>query len=142
MQVLVTGANGFIGRALCTRLLVEGWHVRGSVKSKKHLATLPAEVETVQVESIGLDTDWSRVLPGIDVIVHLAARAHVMNNNVGDPLAAFREDGTPVLQHTTYAAAHRRTLREVGDQRERGGRLGWDESQLMGRELTSDCAAF
>ncbi len=100
MQVLVTGANGFIGRALCTRLLVEGWHVRGSVKSKKHLATLPAEVETVQVESIGLDTDWSRALPGIDVIVHLAARAHVMNNNVGDPLAAFREvnvDGTKSL---------------------------------------------
>jgi uncharacterized protein YbjT (DUF2867 family) len=45
MKVLVTGANGFIGRALCERLLAEGWQVRGAVRSKVSGVVLPAGIE-------------------------------------------------------------------------------------------------
>lgn len=68
-----------------------GWHVRGTVRSIEQAASLPAGVEVVQIESIGPDTDWSDALAGVDTVVHLAARVHVMNDRVADPLSAFRQ---------------------------------------------------
>ncbi len=44
----------------------------------------------VVVGNLGGDTDWSAALKGIEIIVHLAARVHVMNDSVSDPLAEFR----------------------------------------------------
>ena len=89
-KVLITGVRGFIGRALSTRMLSEGWQVRGTVRDLKHLTRLPAEVDVALVGSIGPDTDWSKALNGVDVVVHLAARVHVLNDAASDPLAAFR----------------------------------------------------
>ena len=91
MNVLVTGANGFIGKALCERLLSDGYQVRGAVRSESQMAVLPSGVEGVVVGDIGPKTDWSKALDGIEDIVHLAARVHVMSESVADPLAAFRE---------------------------------------------------
>ena len=78
-KVLITGANGFIGRALCEKLLAEGWQVRGAVRSKVGRFALPAGIETVSIGSIGSDTDWGEALGDIDTVVHLAARVHVMD---------------------------------------------------------------
>ncbi len=91
MKVLVTGATGFVGRRLCERMMADGWQVRGAVRSAEQAAKLTAGVEVVQIESIGADTDWSKALAGADAVIHLAARVHVMNDFVADPLAAFRE---------------------------------------------------
>ena len=90
MNILITGANGFIGKALCTKMLAEEWHVRGTVKSSNQLNNLPAGVEGAQVGDIGPETDWSEALDGIEGIVHLAARVHIMDDTASDPLAAFR----------------------------------------------------
>lgn len=49
------------------------------------------EVDRSRVGDIGSSTDWSPFLRGVDVIVHLAARVHQMNDRTPDPLAAFRE---------------------------------------------------
>ncbi len=91
MTVFTTGANGFVGRALCEKMLTKGWQVRGTVRSARGKVIIPAGVEAVQIQSIGPNTDWSKALADVDTVVHLAARVHVMNDTAVDPLAAFRE---------------------------------------------------
>ncbi|MEE8515189.1 MAG: SDR family oxidoreductase [Alphaproteobacteria bacterium] len=75
-RILVTGATGFIGTALCRDLKARGFEVSGTVR-----ATGPEhhdQFDPVAVGEIGPDTDWSQILGGIDAIVHLAGRAHDM----------------------------------------------------------------
>ncbi|MCR4320911.1 MAG: SDR family oxidoreductase [Candidatus Brocadiaceae bacterium] len=91
MNILVTGANGFVGKSLGKRVALNGWRVRGTVRYAEQAASLPTGVEVVQIKSIGADTDWSGALSGVDTIVHLAARVHVMNDTSSDPLYAFRQ---------------------------------------------------
>ena len=110
-NVLITGANGFIGRALCDKLLADGYQMRGAVrgqektevgclrsgKDRGRRSDVRGREKTgvggqrVEVGDIGPETDWSEALKGIDVVVHLAARVHVMRESAVDPLAAFRE---------------------------------------------------
>jgi nucleoside-diphosphate-sugar epimerase len=87
-RVLVTGANGFAGAAICRHLLACGWTVRGSLRSAA--AMVPEGVEKVVVGEIDAATDWSAALEGVDAVVHCAARVHVLQETEADPLAAFR----------------------------------------------------
>jgi len=68
--VLVTGANGFVGRHLSPALAREGWMVRRAVRHPS------AKAGDVVIQSIGSETDWSTALAGVDAVVHLAARVH------------------------------------------------------------------
>lgn len=86
-RIAVTGAAGFVGRALVRRLAERGWEVTALVRA-------PAEVEgAARVAVIGGLDDAARLRPalaGMDAVAHLAARVHVMRETAGDPLAAFR----------------------------------------------------
>ena len=106
MNILITGANGFIGRALCNKLIADGYHVRGSVRGAAQMTALPSGVEGAMVGDIGPETDWSEVLNGIEGIVHLAARVHVMRESSADPLAAFREVNVEGTKCLAIAAAN------------------------------------
>lgn len=86
MRTLITGANGFVGLRLCDEVRRLGWQVRGAVRSPCQLGQ---GVEPVTVGSIGSDTDWTQALRQIDVVIHLAARVHVMHSVSLDPLADF-----------------------------------------------------
>lgn len=86
MRLLITGANGFVGHALCEEVLRRGWSVKGAMRSA---CELPAGVESVVVGPIDGETDWSEALRGVDVVIHLAARVHVMEDAAADPLAEF-----------------------------------------------------
>jgi nucleoside-diphosphate-sugar epimerase len=93
-QLLITGANGFIGRALCARASASQLFIKGAVRSAQ---PLPSGVESVLIDAINGNTDWSNALQGINVVVHLAARAHIMHDRSVDPLSEFRKvnvDGT------------------------------------------------
>ena len=89
-NVLVTGASGFIGKALCNKLLTGGYQVRGAARNAAQMTALPSGVEVAQVGDIGPETDWPEALDCIEGIVHLAARVHVMRESDANPLAAFR----------------------------------------------------
>jgi UDP-glucose 4-epimerase len=67
--VLITGANGFVGRNLSHDLKRAGWTVRRALRS-------PSQQGDIFIESIGPDTDWHRALEKIDAVIHLAARVH------------------------------------------------------------------
>lgn len=91
VKVLVTGATGFVGRALVAHLRSQGkFEVRAAVRPSA-VGRLPSGTEHIQVGDLDADTDWSVALAGIDVVVHLAARVHVMQEQAHDPLQAFRQ---------------------------------------------------
>ena len=72
-RILVTGAAGFIGRGLCQELAERGHDVLGVTRRP---AQPVAGIELRPVGDIGPHTDWSDHLAGVDIVVHLATRAH------------------------------------------------------------------
>ncbi len=86
--VLVSGASGFVGAALCAELFRLGQSVHAAVRST---ATQVANIETLSVGEINGTTDWTEALSGIKVVIHLAARVHVMKDTAADPLEASRK---------------------------------------------------
>lgn len=75
---MVTGANGFIGRHLCSDLLRRGWEVLAAVRRRDAIGVLPEGVEAVVMGDVCETRDWTAVLRGVDAIAHLAGRAHVV----------------------------------------------------------------
>ena len=110
LRMLVTGATGFVGTALVDRLVGAGrFDVRAAVRRKA--SRLPVEVESVVVGDLTPDTVWQQALAGVETIVHLAARVHVMRDTAADPLAEFRwvnARGTLNLARQAAAAGVRR----------------------------------
>ena len=110
MTILVTGANGFVGKSLCVELLRQDQAVRAVTRS----ATRQAEnIEAVSVCTIDGETDWTHALPGVDVVIHLAARVHVMKDTASDALAEFRRvnvEGTLNLARQSVEAGVQRFI--------------------------------
>lgn len=80
----MTGANGFVGSALCAALRARGHSVTGVVRRDT------GEEHQLSIGDITATTSWDSVLAGCDVVVHLAARVHVMNDQETNPIDAFR----------------------------------------------------
>lgn len=103
MKILVTGASGFIGRALCKSLLKKGEVVKSVLRSTN---TLIEGTEVVLIEDIDANTNWFEALLEVEIVVHLAARVHVMNDRVANPINAFRVVNVDsVLNLATQAAS-------------------------------------
>lgn len=110
-SILITGVTGFVGKTLAEKAVTEGLTVLGAIRSAKDMAVLQTGVKPIQIQSIGADTDWSLALEGVEVIIHLAARVHEMNDTASDPLTAFREvnvAGTERLARMAAQAGVRR----------------------------------
>ena len=110
MKILITGANGFIGRALILEAITRGLNVRGSVREN---GSLPNHIDVVSVGDISFNTNWDQALKGCDVVVHLAARAHDKNMIESDLLNELRNVnvlGTIKLAKQAVAAGVRRFI--------------------------------
>lgn len=108
---LVTGATGFVGRFLCARLLAEGHMVRGTLLPEENPEALFGAVEPVVVQPLSSDTNWQNALEGVETIIHLAARVHIMDDPSADPLAEFRRvnvEGTLKLARDAAVAGVKR----------------------------------
>ncbi len=108
-MILLTGATGFVGSASITRLLQDKSSVRAAVR--RDIYELPKGVDLVKVGDLHPEIDWRDALNGVDAIVHLAARVHVMRDEATDPLAAFRRvnvSGTLNLARQAVLAGVRR----------------------------------
>lgn len=82
-RVLVTGAAGFVGTALCRTLRARGDDVVACVRAAR-------AADQVAIGNLSAETDWLAALAGCDSVVHLAARVHVMSDRDADPLRAYR----------------------------------------------------
>ena len=109
--ILVTGATGFVGTALVASLLSEQRKVCAVVRDA--FSKIPSAAGQLQMDDLSVLSDWTDKLAGIDCIVHLAARVHVMKETVADPLTAFRQvnvDGTLNLALQAAKAGVRRFI--------------------------------
>lgn len=89
MRVLVTGASGFLGSALVAVLKQQGHDV---VATTRRSVSAPVKgVDYRVVGDLGGAPDWQSPLQNIDVVVHTAARVHIMDESSDDPLEAFRQ---------------------------------------------------
>lgn len=108
--VLVTGANGFVGKILCGQLVNQDYSVRAAVRSSE------VSIEHVNVfvsGNVDATTDWATALNSISTVIHLAARVHVMNDTAVDRLAEFRKvnvDGTLNLARQAASAGVKRFI--------------------------------
>lgn len=102
MKYLVTGANGFVGSALCEALERQGYATHAVVRHHSAQARVPGHFA---VGNMDATTDWSRALVGVQVVVHLAARVHVMRDTSNDPLAEFRKVNVQGSLHLAQQAA-------------------------------------
>ena len=87
MKVLVTGGSGFVGGALCASLDGSSHSIRLALR----LANAKSGTyDQVVVGQIDAEANWSAALKDVEVVIHLAARVHVMDEQSADPLSGFR----------------------------------------------------
>lgn len=107
VKCVVTGANGFVGSQLVRRLRESHFEVVPCVRSKGHA------LDGMVVGDINASTDWTEALRGASVVIHTAARVHIMSDNSADPLLEFRKvnvEGTVKLAHQAAAEGVRRFI--------------------------------
>jgi nucleoside-diphosphate-sugar epimerase len=133
MKLLVTGASGFVGKALIASLASDSQYtLRACIRRKNR--QFPDNVEVATVADLTASTDWTAALIGVDTVVHAAARVHVMDDTSADPLAEFRRvnvEGTLRLAQQAINAGVRRLV-FISSIKVNG------EQTLQGRPYTAD----
>jgi nucleoside-diphosphate-sugar epimerase len=108
--ILLTGSTGFVGSALLTELKkLPDFRVVSAVRS----AVASVSDDVMAVGDINGTTDYSAVLTGVDFVIHAAARAHIMRDEVPDPLVEYRKvnvEGTLNLARQAASAGVKRFI--------------------------------
>jgi nucleoside-diphosphate-sugar epimerase len=110
MKILITGASGFVGTALVQRLVkAPRFEIVAAVRqpASDHCSN----IKFARIEDIAPATDWGDALKDVAVVIHTAARVHVMRDTVADPLAEFRRVNVKatlnLARQAAAAGAHR-----------------------------------
>lgn len=112
-QVLVTGANGFIGSVLCRELEAGGYPVRAAVRRPDAVSAEDGAVEYLPVGPLEHAVDWKPLLEGVDTIIHLAGVAHYLGPHDEAMSAHFHRinvEATRALAAQAAAAGVRRFI--------------------------------
>jgi nucleoside-diphosphate-sugar epimerase len=107
-RVLVTGASGFVGSALCDHLAQSGYIVRAALRTDRSIPACVAE--KVAIGDISTPCNLPKALEDIDSVIHLAARAHVLHDSPGnaDLYTEINAHGTLKLAEAAAVAGVRR----------------------------------
>jgi len=97
-RVLITGCSGFVGRHLCHELR-DGWLVRGAVRNRAATSLLPDGVESTFLDVTKL-AGWDEALEGVDAVVHLVGRTHVVRDRAADPMMLYTETNVEGTRRT------------------------------------------
>ena len=87
LRTLITGPSGFVGRALSAQVSRSGHEVSFVVRGREEAHNIPG---AFLIQELNASTQWNRAVQEADVVLHLAARVHVMQDTTADPIAAFR----------------------------------------------------
>lgn len=110
MNTLLTGATGFVGKCLASELDRQGTSPLTCAVRRAGVAQCGREVE---ISGIDADTDWTAALIEQQVVIHAAARAHIMKDEVSDPLSEYRRvnvEGTLNLARQAVEAGVKRFI--------------------------------
>ncbi|MGG1354820.1 hybrid nucleoside-diphosphate sugar epimerase/sugar transferase [Psychrobacter pacificensis] len=111
MRVLITGATGFVGSAIQQRIAADGNY--DLTIAVRNINEQSEAVRIVKVDDLTAVTDWNYALKDVDVVVHSAARVHVMDDKSADPLTEFRKvnvEGTLNLARQAVEAGVKRFI--------------------------------
>ncbi len=100
-QVLVTGANGFVGRAACLALAEKGCQILGVVRGEKHAAS----AKHLVLETIDENTNWTEPLSGIDCVVHLIAKVHDLGPQIAGLYSEYQRVNVGITMNLARQAA-------------------------------------
>jgi len=109
MKLLVTGATGFVGNVVVKQLLANNVDVIASVRTDN--SVLPSGAQQFVTGDFGEPINWLLALINVDVVIHTAARVHIMDDSSADPLTEFRKvnvEGTLNLARQAAGAGVRR----------------------------------
>lgn len=112
-KVLVTGANGFIGRHLCAHLAQRGWDVRAVVRIDNADRSIENYASVHYITDVTNGEQWVKVLHNADVVVHLAARVHVMKDSAVSAAEEYRRVNTTGTAMLARLAAQQGVTRFV-----------------------------
>lgn len=110
MNLLLTGATGFLGSRLAAALQSKP-DVNLTAAVRRRIEIPAAHI--VEVQGLDASTSWSTSLANQQVVIHAAARAHIMKDEVSDPLAEYRRvnvDGTLNLARQAAAMGVKRFI--------------------------------
>jgi UDP-N-acetyl-alpha-D-quinovosamine dehydrogenase len=124
-RVLITGANGFVGPWACRAFRAAGWHVAGAVRTPVPREQIGAD-EVIVIGDLA-DSAMANALADTDCVVHLAARAHRLNETAASPLDEYLSvnlAGTRRISQAARDAGVRRlvyvsSVKVLGEERER-----------------------
>ncbi len=108
MTILLTGASGFVGKAVLQTAEQLGLKIRPVYRS---MDSAKRQSNAVLISGLDGGCDWSQALQGVNVVIHAAARAHIMREEALDPLIEYRRvnvEGTLNLARQAAAAGVRR----------------------------------
>jgi nucleoside-diphosphate-sugar epimerase len=131
MQTLITGSTGFVGRALIKSLNQKGISTLCVIRNNKYVDDFE---RTFEISDLSDNNDWSPILTDIDVIIHCAARVHVMNDKASNPLEEFRKVNTRATLNLAKQASNSGVKRFVFISSIKVG----GESSKLGNPLTED----
>jgi nucleoside-diphosphate-sugar epimerase len=104
MTILLTGASGFIGKAILETAMRRNLKMRPVYRSPESAA---GKANVVLVPDLREEVDWSEALQDVEAVIHTAARAHIMVDDTKDPLAEYRWVNVhATTQLARQAAAH------------------------------------
>ena len=110
-KTLVTGATGFVGNAFVKQLLTRYEFGHVAVAVRKNGFQWPDGVRQHIIGNLDISNDWSNVVEDISVVVHCAARVHLVTDKSENPLDEFRNvnvQGTMNLARYAATAGVRR----------------------------------